>query len=82
MMFNATFNNIPVILWRSALLVEETRENHLPASSHWQTLYTSPWARFNLTTLVVICMCINLQVVVNPTTIQSPRRRPRNIVCI
>jgi len=24
MMFNATFNNISVILWRSALLVEET----------------------------------------------------------
>ena len=25
MVFNATFNNISVILWRSALLVEETR---------------------------------------------------------
>jgi len=24
MVFNATFNNISVILWRSALLVEET----------------------------------------------------------
>ena len=31
MMFNATFNNFSVILWRSVLLVEETRipgENH------------------------------------------------------
>jgi len=39
--FNATFNNISVISWRSILLVEETRvprENHRPAASHWQTL--------------------------------------------
>ena len=31
MVFNATFNNISVILWRSVLMVEETgapRENH------------------------------------------------------
>jgi hypothetical protein len=31
MVFNATFNNISVISWRSVLLVEETgilRENH------------------------------------------------------
>ena len=28
MVFNATFNNISVILWRSDLLMEETRENH------------------------------------------------------
>ena len=28
MVFNATFNNILVILWRSVLLVEETGENH------------------------------------------------------
>jgi hypothetical protein len=30
MVFNATFNNIAVILWWSVLLVEETRENHQP----------------------------------------------------
>jgi hypothetical protein len=39
--FNATFNNISVILWRLVLLVEETGvpgENHRPAASHWQTL--------------------------------------------
>jgi len=38
MVFNATFNNISVILWRSVLLVEETGENHWPVASHWQTL--------------------------------------------
>jgi hypothetical protein len=37
MMFNATFNNISAISWRSVLLVTETRvpgENHRPAASH------------------------------------------------
>ena len=37
MVFNATFNNILVISWRSVLLVEETEglgENHRPIASH------------------------------------------------
>jgi hypothetical protein len=41
MVFNATFNNIAAILWRSVLLVEETwglGENHRPVGSHWQIL--------------------------------------------
>ena len=41
MVFNATFNNISVILWQSVLLVEEIGifgENHWPVASHWQTL--------------------------------------------
>jgi hypothetical protein len=41
MVFNATFNYISVISWRSILLVEETGvsgENHQPAASHLQTL--------------------------------------------
>jgi hypothetical protein len=41
MVFNATFNNISVISWRSVLLVEETGvpgENHLPVASHRLTL--------------------------------------------
>jgi len=41
MVFNATFNNISVISWRSVLLVQETGvpgENHRPATSHRQTL--------------------------------------------
>ena len=40
MVFNATFNNISVISWRSVVLVEETGvlgENHWPVRSHWQT---------------------------------------------
>ena len=35
--FNATFNDVSVISWRSVLLVKETGvpgENHLPATSH------------------------------------------------
>jgi hypothetical protein len=37
MVFNATFNNISAISWRSALLVDETGvpgENHQPVASH------------------------------------------------
>jgi hypothetical protein len=39
--FNAIFNNISVISWRSVFLVEETGrsgENHRPVAKHWQTL--------------------------------------------
>ena len=42
MVFNATFNNISVISWRSVLLVEETGvhgENHRPATSHCKSNY-------------------------------------------
>jgi hypothetical protein len=41
MVFNATFNNISVILWRPVLLVEKIGvlgENHRPTASHCQTL--------------------------------------------
>jgi hypothetical protein len=41
MVFNATFNNISVLSWRSVLLVKETRvpgKNHRPVASHWQTV--------------------------------------------
>jgi hypothetical protein len=37
MVFNATFNDISAISWRSVLLVEETGvpgENHRPAANH------------------------------------------------
>ena len=40
-MFNATFNNISVILWQTVLLMEETGvpgENHRPVASFEQTL--------------------------------------------
>jgi hypothetical protein len=39
--FNATFNTISVISWRSVLFVEETGvlgENYRPVASHWQIL--------------------------------------------
>jgi hypothetical protein len=62
MVFNATFNNILVISWRSVLLVKETGvhgENHKPAVT--DNLYHImldrthlTWVRFELTTLVVI----------------------------
>jgi len=41
MVFDATVNNISVILWWSVILVEETGvpwENHRSVASHWQTL--------------------------------------------
>jgi hypothetical protein len=44
MVFNATFNNISVISWKSVLLVEETRvpgENHRPVASHWHNIISS-----------------------------------------
>jgi len=38
MVFNATFNDISAISWRSVLLMGETGENHRPAACHYQTL--------------------------------------------
>ena len=38
MVFNASFNIISIILWRSVLLVEETIVNHRPVATHWQTV--------------------------------------------
>jgi len=37
MVFNATYNNISAILWRTVLLVQEPgepTENHRPVASH------------------------------------------------
>jgi hypothetical protein len=58
MVFNTTFNNISVITWQSVLLVEETR---VPPKKNTDKLYhkmlyqyTSPLARFEIRTLVVI----------------------------
>jgi hypothetical protein len=53
MVFNATFNNI------SLLIVEETgrpKENHRPVTDklYHIMLYTSPWSRFQLTTSVMV----------------------------
>ena len=39
MLFNATFNNISIISWRSVLLLNQSiLENHWLVVSHWQTL--------------------------------------------
>ena len=62
MVFNATFNNISVILWQSVLLVEETGENHQTVAIlvtdklYHIMLYRVylVWVGFELTTLVVI----------------------------
>jgi hypothetical protein len=55
MVFNATFNNISVISWRSALLVEETTDlMQVTDKLYHIMLNTSPCVGFVLTTLVVI----------------------------
>jgi hypothetical protein len=38
MAFNATFNNISVISWRSVIFVEKTEEKRRSAASHLQSL--------------------------------------------
>jgi hypothetical protein len=56
MVFNATFNNISVISWRSVLLLEETGvpgENHRPVTIMLYQVHLI-WLGFDLTTLVVI----------------------------
>jgi hypothetical protein len=60
MVFNATFNNISIITWRSVLLMERTGENHRPATSYWQIYHIMlyrvhlVWGGFKHTMLVVI----------------------------
>jgi hypothetical protein len=55
MVFNATFNSISVISWRSVLLVEETTDlSQVTDKLYHIMLYTSPLSRFEFTTSVVI----------------------------
>jgi len=86
MVFNATFNNILVISWRSVLLVEETGvsgENHRPSASHSQTLShnvvsSTPRHERDSKSQRYLWYTLITKVVVNPTTIQSRPRRPHN----
>ena len=62
MEFNATFNNISVISWRSVVLVEETGvlgENYRHVANHWLTLshnvVSSTPRMCRIRTLNVIC---------------------------
>jgi len=79
-MFNATFNNISVISWRSALLAEETgvqwRKPPICRKSLTK-LYRvqSPWAGFELTTLITI-LVVNVYHAIMTTTATD------NNVCI
>ena len=61
MVFKSAFNNISVILRRSALLVEETTDlSQVTDKLYHIMFYTSPLSRFELTTSVVIgtdCIC-------------------------
>jgi len=79
MMFNATFNNISGILWRSVLLVDAIGENHRPVASHWQTSHNvvsiTPRHERDSNSQFQWWWALIPQVVVNRTTIQSRRRQ-------
>jgi hypothetical protein len=84
MVFNATFDTISVISWRSVLSMEETGvtgEKQRSAASNWQTLShkvvsstprLSQIRNHNILTLTAL-------VVVNPTTIRSRPQRPPSL---
>jgi hypothetical protein len=78
MVFNATFNNISVILWWSVLLVEETGvpgKNHRPVASHWQTLSHNVYGAH--------LVCARFELTSGDTTIQSwPQRLLTSEYCI
>ena len=87
MVFNATFNNISAISWRSVVLVEETGvsgENHRAAANYWSTLShnvlsTSRHERDSNWQLLLWYALI-AYVVVNPTIILSwPRWSPLSV---
>ena len=61
MVFNATFNQISNILWRSVLLVEKAGvpwENYQPVASRWQTLFFT----FMLNIIILIFRALNFEI--------------------
>ena len=92
MVFNATFNNISVISWRSVLFVEEpeysektTDLSEVTDNLYHIMLYQAhlTWVGFKLTTLVVIgidCIgsCKSNYHTITTTTVPDPCRNYRN----
>jgi len=54
MVFNATFNNISVISWRSGKPGENHHLLQVTDKPYYIMLYTSPWSRLELTISVMI----------------------------
>jgi hypothetical protein len=90
MVFNATFNNISVILWRSILLVEETEvpgENHRTVASQFDLSFNDflDWFRTGLTMWYYLFIIISINFIhlinylYNPTEIwRSIKLRPHD----
>jgi hypothetical protein len=77
-MFNATFNKISAILWRSVFLMEETgvpRENHWPATSHWQTLSHIMLYRVHLAWDTITSSCLGQKNICLFTVTSSKKSR-------
>ena len=85
MVFNATFNNISVISWRSVLLVEEAGlrgENHRPVASHWQNFIENTlrclWlVKVSLTIIIIKRFYKHLILIRLYSTYRCLQRRPR-----
>ena len=83
MVFNATFNNISVILWQSVLLAEETRvpgENQWPVASHWQTL-PQAYRSYKATKIIKIIYLLKLLVKIFNTYVKLHKTLHMFILC-
>ena len=78
--FNATFNNISAISWRSVLLVEETGENHRPTASHWQTLSHNVLSSTPCWALIIYCNRIIVENKLKLIVIRNKSKINREII--